>query len=283
VTDLLTQLVVWVNAAANALGRWLLAPIGATPEWLSATAVAAATGVLLLVAFKYTSNQRAIQRVRDDVTASLLSLKLFKDSPGATVRAQGRLLLGAGRLFVLALAPAAIMTVPVTLLLVQLAAWYQQRPLAVGEEAVVTLWLQDDADAPLPDVDLTASPAVETTPPGRVRVWSERKVFWNVKARENGYHRLDFRVGDRTVEKELAVGAGPMRVSGRRPGWDWWEALWYPWEEPFGPDSPVRSIEIDYPDRSPWKLFGAEPWVVYWFVVSLIAALCFRRLLNVKF
>ena len=77
------------------------------------------------VVFKYTSNQRAIKRVRDDIKANLLALKLFKDSTAAVWQAQGRLLLGAGWLLVLALVPMAVMIVPVTLILGQLSLWYQ--------------------------------------------------------------------------------------------------------------------------------------------------------------
>ncbi len=79
-TDVLAQVAAWLNAAANVLGRFLLAPVGVVPGWLSATVVAAVTGVLLLAVFKYTSNQRAIKRVRNDINAHLLALKLFKDS-----------------------------------------------------------------------------------------------------------------------------------------------------------------------------------------------------------
>ena len=61
--DVLTRMVVWLNALANGLGGLLLAPIAVLPGWLSATVVAAVTGVLLLVVFKYTSNQRGIKRV----------------------------------------------------------------------------------------------------------------------------------------------------------------------------------------------------------------------------
>ena len=82
-TDGLTYIVVWLNALANALGR-LLAPIGQLPGWLSATLVAAATGVLLLLVYKYTSHQRAIKAVRNDIKANLLAVKLFKDSAWVT-------------------------------------------------------------------------------------------------------------------------------------------------------------------------------------------------------
>src|SRR5262249_52974496 len=131
VMDALTRLIVGLNAVANTLGEWLLTPLGVLPGWLSATAVAAVAGGVVLLVFKYTSNQSAIQRARDDIDANLLALKLFKESARVTVGAQGGLLLGAGRLFVLALVPTVVMVVPVALILGQLSLWYQQRPLRV--------------------------------------------------------------------------------------------------------------------------------------------------------
>jgi hypothetical protein len=277
--DALTQLVVWLNVAANALGRVVLAPIGALPGWLSATAVAAATGVILLLVFKYTSSQRAIKRVRDDISADLLALKLFKDSASVALRSQGRIFAGALALLALAVVPVLVMAVPVSLLLGQLSLWYESRPLRVGEEAVVTLRLDGDAARAWPDVCLEPMEAIEGTI-GPVRVLSKREVCWGIKARESGYHRLVFRVDGQPADKELAVGDGFMRVSVRRPGWHWSEALMHPAEPPFGPDSRVRSIDIDYPARASWTS-GTGLWVLYWFVTSLVAGFCFRRLLNV--
>jgi hypothetical protein len=278
--DILIRVIVWLNAAANALGEWVLAPIGVLPGWLSATAIAVVTGVLLLVVFKYTSNQRAIKRVRDDINANLLALKLFKDSAGVAVVAQQRLLQGAARLFVLALIPIAVMAVPVALLLGQMSLWYQQRPLRVGEEAVVTLTLNGDADDPFPKVSLTPADAVETAI-GPVRAFSKREVCWTIVGQERGYHRLEFQVGDQTVAKELAVGDGFMRVSRWRPPWIWSQTLEHPWEAPFTPESPVRSIEISYPPRPSWTS-GTNYWMIFWFAVSFAAGLCFRRVLRVN-
>src|SRR5262245_46902784 len=224
--DVLVHVVVWLNAAANALGGWLLAPVAVLPGWLSATLVAAVTGVLMLIVYKYTSNQKAIKRVRDDINANLLALKLYKDSVLVALRVQGRLLAASGRLLLLALVPMAVMIVPVTLILGQLSLWFQQRPLQVGEEAVVTLKLNGDATSSLPEVSLEPTDAVETTV-GPVRVVSRREVCWNIQARANGYHRLVFRIGDQTIEKELAVGDGFMRVSAQRPAWVWSDALLY--------------------------------------------------------
>lgn len=278
-TNLLVQLIVWLNAVADALGRIVLAPIGALPGWLSATIVSAVTGVLLLIVFKYTSNQHAIKRARDDINAHLLALKLFKDSTSVSLRAQGRILLGAVRLFVLAIVPMLVMAVPVSLLLGQLALWYQFRPLEINEEAVVTLKL-NGAGTTLPTVRLEPGSAAEVVI-GPVRVPSKREVCWKIRPRVNGVHQLAFAVGHSMAEKELAVSPGLLRVSKLRPGWDWSDVLMHPQEEPFPPTSEVHSIDIDYPGRSSWTS-GADNWVIYWFVVSMVAALCFRRALNVN-
>jgi hypothetical protein len=279
-TDLLARLVVLLNALANLLGRYTLAPLAVLPGWLSATLVAAVTGVLLLVAFKYTSNQRALGRVRADIKAHLLALRLFKDSAAVAVRAQGHILLGAFQLMLLAIVPMLVMALPVCLLLEQLGLWYQSRPLPVGEEAVVTVQLAGDAAAPWPDVRLQPTAAVESAV-GPVRMFSQRALCWNVRARQAGYHRLVFVVDGRPVEKEVAVGDGFMRVSARRPAREWSDALLHPAEEPLGPDAPVRSIDIEYPDRPSWTS-GTDLWVYYWFGASMVAALCFRPFLNVK-
>ena len=277
-SDAVAQAVAWLNAVADAVGRYVLAPIGLLPGWLSATIVAAVTGLALLVAFKYTSNQRAIRRVRSDVKANLLALKLFKESTAVALRAQGRILLGALRLALLAVMPMLVTIVPICLLLGQLALWYQARPLRVGEEAVMTLQLNGDTGS-WPPVRLEPTSAVEVIA-GPVLVFSKREVWWNVRALENGYHRLSLHVGDQAVDKELAVGDGFMRVSTERPAWRWSEMLLHPGERPLGRDSPVRRLAIDYPERSSWTS-GSDWWVIYWMVVSMAVAWCFRSWLKV--
>jgi hypothetical protein len=278
--DILAHIVVWLNALANALGSVVFAPIAAMPGWLSATIVAAATGVLMLYVYKFTSNQGAIKRVRDDIKANLFALKLFKDNVPVTLKAQGRLFIGAGKLLVLSIVPVIVMTVPVLLLWGQMALWYQQRPLKVHEDAIMTLKLSGDGEADWPDVKLKPTSAFVVTT-GPIRVVSKREVCWQITARENGYHHLVFQVGQQEASKEMAIGDGFMRVSVLRPGWSWSDALFNPAEPPFGPTSTVQSIDIEYPQRSSWTS-GTDSWVIYWCVVSMIAAFFFRGMLGVN-
>jgi hypothetical protein len=278
-TNVLTWTALYLSAGASVIGRWPLAPIGSVPGWLSATVAGIASGIALLAVFKYTSNQAAIKRARDDINAQLLALKLFKDSAWVSLKAQGRILRGAGALFALAIVPILVMALPVTLLLAQLGLWYQARPLHVGEDAVIVLKLAGAPGAYLPAVDLRPTAGVEVTV-GPVRVPSRREVCWNVRPSATGSYTLEFQLGDQVSTKQIAVGEGFMRVSQERPGWDWPSILLNPWERPFPAESPVQSIQIDYPPRSSW-ISGTDHWVIYWFAVSMVAALCFRRALGV--
>ncbi len=274
------QIITWINVPVNALGRGLLAPVAALPGWLSNTVISAVVGVIMLIIFKYTSNQGAIARVRDGIKADMLTLKLFKDSIVVTLQAQGRVFKAAFLLLFHAIRPMLVMIVPIVFLLGQLGAWYQSRPLLPGEEAVVTMKLNGDIDSAWPKVSLESMPAAEPTI-GPVRLFSKREIVWKIKARENGYHRIIFQVDGRQIEKELAVGDGFMRLSHQRPGRHAGDILLYPLEKPFGPDSVVQSISINYPDRLSWTS-GTDWWLVYFFIASMVFALIFKPFLKVR-
>ena len=276
----MTQLVVWLNAVANACASVLLAPIAMLPGWLSATLAAAVTGVLMLVVFKHTSNQRAIKRARATIKSNLLALSLFKDSAAVSLRSQGRILLGAGQLLILAIVPMLVMLIPMCLLLGQLALWYQARPLRVDEEAVVTLKLAEVSNALLPAAQLAANSEFAINV-GPVRVPSKHMVCWNVQARQPGYHKLTFEVAGQQFEKEFVAGDAFMPVSLERPGWAWSQALLHPRESPFPLESPVQGIEIDYPHRDGFTC-GSRTWVIYWFAASMVAAFAAKPFLKVS-
>ena len=275
----MTQIVVWLNAIANGIAEYALAPIAVLPGWLSATLVAAVTGVPMLLIFKFTSNQNSVKQVRNDIKANLLALSLFKDDIGVSLRCQARVLAGACRLLLLAVVPMLVMTVPMCLLLAQLALWYQARPLHVGEEAVLTAHLAPGTND-MPDVLLAPVPGGEVTI-GPVRVSSKRMVCWNVEAHEAGCHQLALSVRDQTFEKEFIVGERYRQVSLRRPAWSWFEVLLHPRETPFARNSIVQAVEIDYPDRLGW-ISGSSSWLIYWFVASMVVAFLVRPWLRVN-
>ncbi|MHC4741971.1 MAG: hypothetical protein ACYS8Z_08680 [Planctomycetota bacterium] len=278
--SILTTVISWVNMLSNAFGRFCLAPIGVLPGWLSLTVISAAAGYFFLVVFKYTSNQRAIGRVKDDMKAQMLAIKLFKDSISVTLTAQGRLFKGALLLLVHAVVPMMVMILPVSLLLIQMALWYQSRPLLPQEHTVLTVELNGNIDEPWQTVSIEPDPAFDVTL-GPVRIHSKRQICWEIRALQNGYSRITLRTGQQQIKKDLAVGGGLMRISSKRPKRRWADMLTHPSEEPFRPDSVVRSVSIQYPNR-PASASGADWWLVYFFVASIVFAFILKPLCNVR-
>ena len=275
-----TRIVVWINAGTNAVGKFLLAYIAVLPGWLSIMIISAATGVILLVIFKYTSNQHAIERIRSDIKADMLTLKLFKDNICVILHAQGRMFKGALILLFYAVPPMLLMIVPIFLLLVQLGLWYQYRPLRPGQKTIITMQFDDMNDSSWPKVDINPAQAFEVTA-GPSQILTKRQICWEIKARENGYHNIVFCINKKRYEKQLTIGESFMRISTKRPTWKWTDILLHPCEKPFAPDSVVRSISIAYPDRQP-QIGGGNLWLICFFVISMIFALIIKPFLKVK-
>ena len=277
---ILARLITWLNAVANALFGLLDKPMTVLPAWLSLTIISAVLGVLMLLLFKYTSNQTAIGRVRDVIKANLLAMKLFKDNIPVVLKSQVKILLNALLLLIHSLRPMFVMIIPFTICLGQLGLWYQSRPLAVGEQAIIVIQLPESDTEPMPQVTLTPSASAQVTI-GPVRVPSKRQVFWQIQATEPGLHTLTFQVADQQVQKDLAVGDDMMSVSIARPGLDIGDLILHPAEKPFEKNSPVHSISIGYPDRTS-KLTGTDIWIVSLFAISMVFAFICKPFLNVK-
>lgn len=277
----LARLISWLNAVGNALFGVLRGPMTVLPAWLSLTAISAVLGVLMLILFKYTSNQAAIGKVRDAIKANLLAMKLFKDNIPVVLKSQAKILLNAFLLLVHSFRPMLVMIIPFSLLLGQLGLWYQSRPLAVGDQAVVTVQLTGSDADPMPPVSLQPTEAAQVMI-GPVHVPSRRQVYWQIQAKEAGRHALTFQVAGEQIQKELAVGDGLMPVSMTRPSLEVMELILHPAEKPFGNAASVRSISIAYPDR-PSKITGTDVWIISLFVISMAVAFIFKPFFNVKF
>ena len=260
------------------------------PGWLSLTVLAGVTGVIALVAYKYTSNQDAIGRVRDDIKANLLALKLFKDNLSVTFRSQGRLFLAGVKLFLYSLQPFAVMIIPMVLLIVQMSLRYEWRPLQPGEVTVLSVKLHDGTAKDLDKVELNAPDGV-IVEAGPCRVFDpaegdepeHNEVVWRVRPTKEGRHELQVNVNDATVTKELNVSnTRYARVSPLRPGDSFWDKLLFPTEKPADDGDVIQKVSAEFPiGESP--VFGWNVhWIITYFIASIVIALLIKPFLNVK-
>ena len=173
-----------------------------------------------------------------------------------------------------------VMIIPVSLILAQLGLWYQFRPLTVGEQTIVVMKLNGNENSPWPNVKLDTNSAAEITTQ-QTRILSKRQIVWKIKALQPGYQKITFNVDNQKIEKQLTIGDGFMKINPQKPAWNFTDIMLYPTEKPFAPDSPVKSISIQYPERIS-KTSGTDWWIAYFFVASMIFALIFKPFLKVK-
>ena len=253
----------------------LLSPL---PPWLGLTIISAVLGVVMLFAFKYTSNQKAIAAAKDTIKANLLALKLFKDEMRVTFVSQWRVLKGVCRLQWHMVKPMLILALPMLLIIGQMGVRYQWRALKPGEAARISVKFADGASGAA-NVTLEPGDGVQVEVDG---VPGGDSVDWRVRGAAPGAHALQFRIGDTAVEKTLRVGEAFGPVSAERVGAHWFAQVLHPRESRVSAALPVKSIEIVYPPRDGWYT-GADWWILSFFVVSMLAALVCAPLFKVKF
>ena len=83
-------------------------------------AISVVIGLVMVVVFRYTSDQKAIGQAKDQLKAHLLAVRLFQDQLPVVIRAYGRIFRGTGRYLRLAFMPFLISLLPITFLIIQL-------------------------------------------------------------------------------------------------------------------------------------------------------------------
>src|SRR5207244_879105 len=129
-------------------------------------------GLLMVVAFRYTSDQKAIRIAKDHLKAHLLAVRLFQDQLQVVLNSYRRILWSTGSYLRLAFKPLLYVIVPLTLLIVQLDRYFDFVPIEPGQPFLVKA-RTGNADA-LDQTSLQLPPEMTlTAPPVHVPARSE--------------------------------------------------------------------------------------------------------------
>jgi uncharacterized membrane protein (DUF106 family) len=273
----------WIfNWAFGKLFDILFLPFRSMSPWIGMILVSFLTGLLMLFVFKWTSNQKGIQKVKNKIKAHLLELRLFKDSLGQSLRSQGNILKCNLRYISFSLKPMLVMIVPLILILVQLNFWFGYESLRPNEPALLKITLADDQN-PM-ETQITVQPSsglVMETPP--LRIEESREINWRFAATEEGIQRFDVTIDGTTVSKKVSVAQKPLsKISPLKPGKKFLDQVLYPAEAPVDGRIPIKTIEIQYPDKN-MNLFGwGIHWIIVYFVLSIIFGFAFKGVFKVQ-
>jgi hypothetical protein len=260
--------------------RWLFSSVLlSSGPLLLVLAVSIVIGLLMVIVFRYTSDQKAIGRAKDRLKAHLLAVRLFQDQLPVVMRAYGRILRGTGSYLRLALTPFLIVVLPITFLIVQVDRYFGWTPLHQGETFLVEAKVEDPAAANA--IELQLPPELVSSAPA-VHIPADKEVVWRVAAQRDGRYDIYLTAAGERVSKQVIVAPGLARVSPVRLRGNFWERMFTSGEPALAENSPVQSIAISYPPRVINFASMEWNWIVLFFVVSLIAGFIFKSVLGIQ-
>lgn len=267
-----------LNALLRLLVDGLLYPFRGLPPIVGLAVVSLLTSVLLLIVFKKTSNQKALEAVKRKIHAGLFEIRLFNDDFRSILRSQADILRHNLTYLRYSTVPMIWTLPPLVLLIAQLQFHYGYESLHVGRSALVKATVRaSDESGSKPAIRLEApGPGIEVEEPP---VWipSLREMAWRIEPRTAGDYELRIVTGSESVTKSVRVMDGsdsvlrrsPLRVRG------FLDELLYPAEPPL-PSSAFESIAVTYPEADV-DVFGFElHWMIVYFVLSIAFAFLLR-------
>src|SRR6266446_1052850 len=167
-------------------------------------------GLLMVVVFRYTSDQKAIRIAKDHLKAHLLAVRLFQDQLQVVLNSYWRILGSTGRYLRLALKPLLYVIVPLTLLIVQVDRYLGFVPIAPGQPFLVKARAAN-SDV-LDRTSLQLPPGMTLTAPP-VHVPAHNEIIWRVVAEKDGRYDLGIEAGTQSYSKSAVVSQGIERIS----------------------------------------------------------------------
>jgi uncharacterized membrane protein (DUF106 family) len=267
-----------VNGIANAIFDVLMAPLGHARAAFDLLLWPVLMGVAALLVYKLVSNQKALTRVKSQISMHLLEIRLFSHDILQVLKSTGSILVKNTWYLGNHMLPMAVMMIPMVLVMAQLVANYAYAPAPVG--AVEMLRVDLDPEVSTADVALDLPPGVALDAPA-VKT-ADGRVFYRLRAEEPGDHVMRVTVGGEVYEKTWAVGGEPRKVATKRLRGI--EAVLYPAEPALPAASPVRALETPVHTRELRFFPDGEAGIVGWFLlISLAAGFALRGLFGVTF
>ena len=236
-------------------------------------------GLLMVIVFRYTSDQKAIHVAKDHLKAHLLAVRLFQDQLPVVLSSYGRILRGTGRYLRLAFMPLLIVIIPLTYFIVQVDRYLGSTPMQPGQAFLVKA-RTGNAET-LNDALLQLPPELAATAPA-VHVPADNEIVWRVVAEKDGNYDVGVGAGGQTFMKRVVVSSGLERLSPVRLRGQFWERIFVSAEPALPANSVIRAIEVGYPDREIGFAWMQWNWIWLFFVLSLVAGLVFKSVLGIE-
>jgi uncharacterized membrane protein (DUF106 family) len=236
-------------------------------------------GLVMVVLFGYTSDQKAIGIAKDQLKAHLLAVRLYRDQIPVVMGSYGKILRGTGRYLKLAFKPLLYVIIPITLLMVQIDRYLGSIPIPTDAAFLLTAHFTGSDE--LNDVTLDLPPEITMTAPP-VHVPASNEMVWRLVGSRDGKYEVKIAAAGESTAKAVCVGSDLPRISTVRLRGHFWERMFSSAESALPENSPIESIAINYPDRNIDVAGYGINWIWLFFILSMVAGFVFKELLGIK-
>jgi uncharacterized membrane protein (DUF106 family) len=252
---------------------WLTSPLAIV------VVMSLVVGLLMVVLFGYTSDQKAIGIAKDQLRAHLLAVRLYRDQIPVVMGSYGKILRGTGRYLKLAFKPLLYVIIPITLLIVQIDRYLGATPIPPNTPFLLTVHTTG-GDA-LNDATLGLPPEITMSAPP-VHVPAENEIVWRLVGSKEGKYEVAIALAGQSAAKAVCVGGDMPRISTVRLRGHFWERMFSSAEPALAGNSPIESISINYPDRNIEIAGYGMNWIWLFFILSMVAGFIFKELLGIR-
>jgi len=236
-------------------------------------------GLLMVVLFGYTSDQKAIGIAKDQLKAHLLAVRLYRDQIPVVMGSYGKILRATGRYLKLAFKPLLYVSIPIILLMVQVDRYLGQTPIPTNAPFLLTV--HTTSGGALGDATLDLPPEITMTAPA-VHIPAENEIVWRLAGSREGKYEVKIAAAGQSAAKAVCVGRNLARISTVRLRGHFWERMFSSAEAALPGNSPIESISINYPDRQIEIAGYGMNWIWLFFVLSMVAGFIFKELLGIQ-
>lgn len=270
-----------VNSILTSIGDLLLGPWTFTSPWPALVFASLVASGVLVGLFRLSSNQTAMRRGRDQLFARVLELLLFRHDLGVSLSACGRIAAANVRYLSAFAFPMLVSLLPLWCLFTQMEAWFEHRPLRVGETAVVEIELAPPLSVMSSPLKVTTSASLQPENSG-IRIPLQNELCLNLRAMQLGQGWVEFQVGDLVERRPVLIETRLARVATERHRSGWWQGFLNPTARPLTNNSPLVRFDVRYPARQ--LLIGDREvhWTSVAFVLIMVFSLAIGKVFGIR-
>lgn len=267
---------IFINTLISSIFDLFFYPFSRMPGIIGLLAISIVTGLVMLIIFKYTSNQGAIKQTKQVIKGLFLELRLYKDDLKQSLASQKRLLRTNLTYMKYSVIPMLVMIIPVILILIQMNFRFSNRALQPGDDVLVKLVAEPSVHA-LDTIKLEIEPEGVFLATKPLHIPLSGEVDWRVRVEKPGKYELVFSIEGLEYRHPLVVSNDLVRVYPEimKPGF--LESWLYP-GAPYPPESvPIQGLSIAYPERTTPLLGFKIHWLITFLIVSIIAGFAVKK------